>query len=117
MESFVFEKHYRVRELAGLRGLSAKTITRLFADETGVIRVVNDGTCKRKYATLSIPESVASRVHLRLASQPLEGTFPGGRHPIRIIRLSDVHAGTPRKPRNIVNVKPAPQLAHGECAR
>ncbi len=59
MGSIAFEKHYRIRELAGLWGLSAKTVTRIFADEAGVIRVANDGTCKRKYATLEIPESVA----------------------------------------------------------
>ena len=114
MRSFTFEKHYRVRELAGLWGLSAKTVTRIFADEAGVIRVANDGTCKRKYATLSIPESVALRVHERLGNQPLQATFPGS-HPLRIIRLSDLHAGMSRKPRNIVKLKPAQQLAHGEC--
>ena len=65
MASFAFEKHYRVKELAGIWGLSPKTVTRLFADEPGVIRVANDVTGKRKYATLSIPESVASRVHAR----------------------------------------------------
>src|SRR5712672_466975 len=70
MGSFAFEKHYRVKELAGIWGLSAKTVTRMFAEEAGVIRVANAGTGKRKYATLSIPESVALRVHERLGNQP-----------------------------------------------
>ena len=48
MGSFAFEKHYRVKELAGLWGLSPKTVTRIFADEPGVIRVAKDGTAKRK---------------------------------------------------------------------
>ena len=50
MSSFAFEKHYHIRELAGLWGLSAKTVTRIFADEAGVFGVANDGTCNRNYA-------------------------------------------------------------------
>jgi hypothetical protein len=79
MGSFAFEKHYRVRELANLWGLSAKTVARIFADETGVIRVTNYGARKRKYATLSIPETVASRVHERLGNKPFQATLAGGR--------------------------------------
>jgi hypothetical protein len=71
MESFAFEKHYRIRELAGL-GAVAKTVTRIFADEAGVIRVVNNGAGKRKYATVSIPASVASRVRERLGNQSFQ---------------------------------------------
>jgi hypothetical protein len=69
MASFAFEKHYRVKELAGIWGLSPKTVIGLFADEPGVIRVAKDATGNRKYATLSIPESVASRAHERLGTQ------------------------------------------------
>ena len=93
MGSFAFEKHYRVSELAGLWGLSAKTVTRMFAEEAGVIRVANEGNGKRKYATLSIPESIALRVHDRLGSQSIQATLMGG-HPVRIIRLGDLHAET-----------------------
>jgi hypothetical protein len=50
MSSFAFEKHYRIRELAGLWGLSARTVTTIFADEAGVFGVANDGTYKRNYA-------------------------------------------------------------------
>ena len=46
MASFAFEKHYRVKELAGIWGLSPKTVTRLFEDEPGVIRVANEVTGK-----------------------------------------------------------------------
>ena len=114
MGSFAFEKHYRVKELAGIWGLSAKTVTRMFAEEAGVIRVANAGTCKRKYATLSIPESVALRVHERLGNQPFQATLPAG-HPLRIIRLGDLHAGVSKKPRNVIKLKPSQQLAYGEC--
>jgi AraC-like DNA-binding protein len=114
MGSFAFEKHYRIRELAGLWGLSSKTVTRMFAEEAGVIRVANEGSGKRKYATLSIPESVALRVHERLGNQPFQATLAGC-HPLRIIRLGDLHAGVPKKSRNIIKLKPSQQLAHGEC--
>lgn len=114
MGSFAFEKHYRVRELARLWGLSAKTVTRIFADEVGVIRVANDGVGKRKYATLSIPESVALRVHQRLGNQSLQATLAGG-YPLRIIRLGDLHAGVSKKPRHVVKLQATQQLAHSEC--
>ena len=114
MGSLAFEKHYRVRELARLWGLSAKTVTRMFVEEAGVIRVANDGTGKRKYATLSIPESVALRVHERLGNQPFQATLAGG-HPLRIIRLGDLHAGVSKKPRNILKRNPLQEHPHGEC--
>ena len=114
MGSFAFEKHYRVRELAGLWGLSAKTVTRMFAEEPGVIRVANEWTGKRKYATLSIPESVALRVHERLGNQTLQATLAGGQ-PRRIIRLRDLHAGVAKKPRSIFKRNPLQEHTHGEC--
>lgn len=59
------EKHYRVKDLAELWGVSKHTITKLFENEPGVLRL-EFPTGKRKYVTLSIPESVAARVHQRL---------------------------------------------------
>ena len=35
----VAEKHYRIKELAALWGLSAKAIIRVFRDEPGVLRI------------------------------------------------------------------------------
>jgi hypothetical protein len=101
MSSIAFEKHYRVKDLALLWGLSSKTLTRIFADEVGVIRIENIGAGKRKYATLSIPESVASRVHERLGKQALQPTLPRS-HPLRVIRLSDLDTGVPKKTRHIL---------------
>jgi hypothetical protein len=103
MGSFVFEKHYRVKELAGLWGLSPKTVSRIFAEEAGVIRVANDGATKRKYATLSIPESVASRVHEKLGNQPFEENTLI--HPIRVVRLRDIDSGASDKGRTMVKLK------------
>jgi hypothetical protein len=114
MDSFAFEKHYRVSELAALWRLSTKTVTRMFSKEAGVIRVAHDRTSKRKYVTLSIPASVALRVHERLGNQPFQSTLAGG-HPLRIIRLGDLHAGMSKKPRNVLKLKPGQQFAHGEC--
>ncbi len=113
MGSFAFEKHYRVRELANLWGLSAKTVARIFADETGVIRVTNYGARKRKYATLSIPETVASRVHERLGNKPFQATLAGG-HPLRIIRLGDLNAGMSKKTRNVIKLHSAKKSANRE---
>ena len=56
-------------------------------------------------STLSIPESVALRVHERLGNQPLQTAFAGG-HPLRVICLGDLHAGVTKKPRNILKVHP-----------
>lgn len=104
MGNSAFEKHYRVKEHAVLWGLSPKTVSRIFAEETGVIQVVNYGTSKRRYATLSIPESVASRVHDRLRNQLLQEN-PPGIQPIRIIRLRDVESGTAGKGRTMIKLR------------
>ena len=101
MSDLAFEKHYRVKELALLWRLSSKTVTRIFAEEAGVVRIDNIGAGKRKYATLSIPESVASRVHERLGKQPLESALPRS-HPLRVIRLSDLDTGVTKKTRHIL---------------
>ena len=104
MASFAFEKHYRVKELAGIWGLSPKTVTRLFADEPGVIRVANDVTGKRKYATLSIPESVASRVHERLGTQATAQTDSRPTS-VRIIRLGDAAGQAMRSAGSIIKLR------------
>jgi hypothetical protein len=82
-----FEKHYRVKELAALWGMSADTITRLFANEPGVLRVNNFGNGKRKDTLLCIPASVALRVHESLSHNTLQAPLPAA-NPLRIIRLS-----------------------------
>ncbi len=55
-----FEKHFSVQELAGIWGVSERTIRRMFADEPGVVSWGRDESrSKRAYKTLRIPESVA----------------------------------------------------------
>ena len=82
------ERHYRVKELAALWGYSEPTITRLFAVEPGVLRLTSD-TGKRRYVVLSIPESVASRVHDRLSDSSADVVTS---KPLRVIRLRDLKA-------------------------
>lgn len=82
-----FAKHFRVKELAALWGFSANTVIALFADEPDVLRLERS-TGKRKYVTLSIPESAALRVHERLADKPLKTQLPR-RNPRSVVFLRD----------------------------
>src|SRR5579863_7904560 len=106
------EKHYRVRELGELWGFSDNTVIRLFASEPGVVRL-ESGAGRRKYTTLSIPESVALRVHERLSEESLQMHFPAG-NPLRIVRLRDLDTRVTKKPRNILKLKSGQQLANRE---
>ena len=64
--SVALEKHYTVPEVAGLWGISEKTVRRLFDAEDGVLRWGSDETArKRGYHNLRIPQSVLIRVHQR----------------------------------------------------
>ena len=96
------ERHFRVRELASLWGLCDNTIIRLFSEEQGVLRLERV-SAKRKYVTLSIPESIALRVHERRGNQSLKTELPGG-HPLRIVRLRDLDGGVSKKSRNVLKL-------------
>src|ERR1035441_4004228 len=95
-DSLAVEKHYRVKELADLWGFSENTIIKLFGNEDGVLRLESP-TGKRKYATLSIPESVAIRVHERLGNQALKAAS-ARRNPLRVIHLRDLDARMTKQP-------------------
>ena len=62
-----FDKHFTVKELAVVWGVSASTIRTIFQDVPGVFRIGKssrrDG--KRDYVTLRIPESLAKLVRQR----------------------------------------------------
>ena len=103
--SAAFEKHYRVKELAAQWGFCDNTIIGLFADEPGVLRLERI-TGKRKYTTLSIPESVALRVHERLRDKSLKTQLPAG-NPLRVVRLRDVDTGMTKKALNVFKLKAA----------
>jgi hypothetical protein len=88
------ERHYRAKELAALWGMSHDTISRLFAREPGVLRVNRVGKGKKqKYAMISIPESVALRVHERHA----QAAAPGA---------GDLYTLKPQGPRQILRLYP-----------
>jgi hypothetical protein len=103
--SAAFEKHYRVKELADLWGFCDNTIISLFADEPGVLRLERL-TAKRNYITLSIPESVALRVHERLGHQALKPQLATG-NPLRVVRLRDLNGRVAKKPLNVIKLKAA----------
>jgi hypothetical protein len=110
--AIALEKHYRVRELGELWGFSDNTIIRLFALEPGVIRL-ESGAGRRKYTTISIPESVALRVHKRLSQESLQAALATG-DPLRVIRLRNLSAGVAKKPRTILKLKSGQQLANSD---
>ena len=112
MSPAALEKHYRVRELATLWRFSDNTIIKMFASEPGVIHL-ESGTGRRKYTTLSIPESVALRVHERLGHEPFQAQLTCT-NPLRIIRLRDLNAGVAKKPRNILKLKTGQELSNRE---
>ena len=112
MSSAALEKHYRVRELAALWGFSDNTIIRMFASEPGVVRL-ESGAGRRKYTTLSIPQSVALRVHERLSQESLQAQVSAG-NPVRVIRLRDLDAGVAKKPRTVLKLKSGEEIANGE---
>lgn len=69
LHSIALERHYTVPEVAELWGMSEKSVRRLFAEETGVLRWGTSETLrKRGYCNLRIPESVLIRVHQPRAS-------------------------------------------------
>ena len=67
------EQHYSVSEVMKLWHWSRQTVIRMFENEPGIIRIGHEGSLpqgrrkrKRRHWTLSIPESVLVRVHMRL---------------------------------------------------
>lgn len=107
-----FEKHFRVAELAQLWGFCENTIIRLFTAEEGVIRLER-AIGKRKYTTLSIPESVAVRVHQRLGHKSLQSSLSTG-NPLRVIRLRDLDRRMPKQPRHVIKLKTSEKLSNSK---
>ena len=63
------EKHWTPQELAEMWGVSVQTIREIFKNEDGVLKIGRNGTrSRRRYMTMRIPDSVAERVHTRLAA-------------------------------------------------
>ena len=66
--SAVLERHYTVKELGAIWMLSRDSITKMFRDDPGVLKIGREQPRRgrRAYTTLRIPESVVQRVHRRL---------------------------------------------------
>lgn len=88
------QKHYRVKEISRMWGISIDKAQRLFADEPNVARISKDGP-GRKRTTLMIPESVVLHVHERLSNDGLQAT-PARRNPLRVIHLRDSNRRMPK---------------------
>jgi hypothetical protein len=82
----VSEPHYRVKDLAELWAVSEKTIRRIFSREDSVLKIGNHAAGNRKCVTLSIPESVALRLHERLSKETFEAVS-SSRNPRRVVLL------------------------------
>ncbi len=64
-----FERHYTVQEIAKLWGYSRQTVSRIFRNESGVLKITSPRSKHRRiHITLWVPESVLIRVHNRLKS-------------------------------------------------
>lgn len=76
-ESRMYEKHYTPAELGELWNLSSDTVRRMFESESGVLVFENpERSSHRRFRTLRIPESVATRVYSRFCNS---GLAPGVR--------------------------------------
>ena len=65
-QSTTFERHYRIADLCDLWGIGRETLRKILVDEPGVVKIRMG---RRKcHTTYSVPESVAERIHSRLAS-------------------------------------------------
>jgi hypothetical protein len=63
------EKHHGISHYAEKWGLSPDTLRRMFESEPGVMVVERPrNRSSRRYRTLRIPESVATRLHRRLSN-------------------------------------------------
>lgn len=81
------EKHYSVQELAALWAVSEKTIRRVFEDAPGVLRfslprILPKARTHKPHVRLSIPASVAERLHEQWSGGTLRVEVKRGRRVI-----------------------------------
>ena len=62
-----FERHFSVKQVAAIWNMSVDTVRRLFEHQPGVLRYGHaEALHRRRYISMSIPQSVVERVHRRL---------------------------------------------------
>jgi transposase len=84
--------NWRVRDIAARWGVSQNTVTNIFRNEPGVLRIGNSQSGKRQKVTLSVPENVLLRVEQRLSAIP-EKIEPKPKKTLRVINLREMRAG------------------------
>jgi hypothetical protein len=82
-----FEPHFKPRQLADRWGMSVTTVTALFADEPGVVKIGGRSARKRTKVTLYIPLSIRS-ARLRYSSDSAELTGNGITCPVVASRFA-----------------------------
>ena len=64
------QTHCTVDQVAEMLNMSRDSVTRLFREEEGVLKITRPGNrYKRTYTTLRIPESVLNRVYQRITQK------------------------------------------------
>lgn len=92
------EKHYRVKQVATMWGMSRNTITKLFRDEPDVIKLRGG-----RATTLWIPLSVLERVRQRLSGNTLQAALTPG-NPTIVESAGNLRRGVAKQPRDIVKL-------------
>jgi hypothetical protein len=66
-EGLAFERHFTIKQIAGLWALSEDVVRRLFENDPDIVRVGHDEQLHlRRHWTFTIPESVVRRIHRRI---------------------------------------------------
>jgi hypothetical protein len=79
------ERHYSVKELAEMWGLSPTAIRRLFRNEPGVLLFGKEKKGhQRSYVTLRIPANVVERVYRRCMRPGVESNPAAGGKRVRV---------------------------------
>lgn len=64
------QTHYTAEDVAKMLNMSRDSVTRLFREEEGVLKITRPGNrYKRTYTTIRIPESVLNRVYGRMTAK------------------------------------------------
>jgi hypothetical protein len=64
------QPHFTVEQVAEMWNMSRDSVTRLFREEEGTLKITRPGNrYKRTYTTIRIPESVLNRVYGRMTAK------------------------------------------------
>lgn len=67
VQCLAMERHFTVKEVAEMWGISQDLVRDVFRGEPGVLRIERPETRKKRgYATIRVPQTVMESVHRRL---------------------------------------------------